>query len=107
MITTKYMDCTLYHHFIVIDATPVILLTRGENIPDTIDFFPEFMKITNYSSRYMAIHASRYLAKALQTPRPESPFQVVDSQLKSIRKLANIFDAEIKIPNRDALPTPL
>ena len=29
-----------------------------------------------------------------------------DSQLKAIRKLARIFDAETKIPNRDALPNP-
>ena len=28
------------------------------------------------------------------------------SQLKAIRELPNIFDAEIKIPNRDALHTP-
>ena len=27
-------------------------------------------------------------------------------QLKAIRELANIFDAETKIPNRDALLTP-
>ena len=64
------------------------------------------MKIPNYSTRYMAIHAAAYLAKALQTPRPESPFQVGDAQLKSIRELFHIFDAETKIPNRDALPTP-
>ena len=29
-----------------------------------------------------------------------------DAQLKAIRELAKIFDAETKIPNRDALPTP-
>ena len=29
-----------------------------------------------------------------------------NSQLKAIRELANIFDAETKIPNRDTLPTP-
>ena len=54
----------------------------------------------------MAIHAAADLAKALQTPRLESPFQVGDSQLGAINELANIFDAETKIPNRDALPTP-
>ena len=64
------------------------------------------MKITNYSSRYMAIYAASDLAKALKTPRPESPFQVGDTQLKAIRELAKIFDEETKIPNRDALPTP-
>ena len=54
----------------------------------------------------MAIHAAADLAKALQTPRPESPFQVVGAQLKAIRELANIIDADTKIPNRGAMPTP-
>ena len=64
------------------------------------------MKISNYSSIDTAIHADEDLAKAFQTPRLESPFQVGDSQLKEIRELANIFDAETKIPNKDSLPTP-
>ena len=62
--------------------------------------------MTNYSTRNIAIHAASDLAKALQTPRPESPFQVGYSQLKAIRELSHIFYAETKIPNRDALPTP-
>ena len=41
----------------------------------------------------------------MQTPSTESIFQVGDNQLKEIRKLAKIFDAETKTPNRDALPT--
>ena len=54
----------------------------------------------------MATHAAADMAKSLKTPRLESPFQVGDSQLKVIRESANIFDAETKIPNRDALTTP-
>ena len=54
----------------------------------------------------MTIHAAAYIAKALQTPRPESPFQVGYSQIKSIRYLDKIYDAETKIPNRDSLPNP-
>ena len=80
--------------------------TGGETTPDTIDFFTGFMKIPNYSTRDMAIQAAEDLAKALQTPRPESPFQVGDAQLKAIRGLSQIFDAETKIPNRDAFPSP-
>ena len=38
--------------------------------------------------------------------QPESHFQVGESQPKAIRELANIFDAETQIPNRDALPAP-
>ena len=64
------------------------------------------MKITNYSTRDMAIHAAADIAKAFQTPRLESPFQVGYAQLKAIRELSQIFDAETKIPNRDALTTP-
>ena len=64
--------------------------TGGETKPDTISFFPSFMKMPNYST----------------TPRPESPFQVGDTQLKTIGKLFHIFDAETEIPNRDALPPP-
>ena len=65
------------------------------------------MKMPNYSTRDMAIHAAADLAKALQTPRPESHFQVGDAQLKAIRELSHIFDAENKIPNRGAFPPPL
>ena len=54
----------------------------------------------------MDIHDDSDLAKSLQTPRPESPFQVGGAQLKAIRELCHIFDAETKIPNRDVLPTP-
>ena len=59
----------------------------------------------NYSTRDMAIHAALDIAKSLQTPRPESTFQVSDAQIKAIRELAHIFDAETKTPNRDVLPT--
>ena len=80
--------------------------TGGGNTPDKIALLPAFMKITNYSIRDMAIHAAADLTKALQIPSPESHFQVGDAQLKSIRELAQIFDAETKILNRGALLTP-
>ena len=64
------------------------------------------MKMPNCITRDMAIHSSADLAKSLQTPRPELPFQVGKAQLKAIRELYQIFDAETKIPNRDAFPTP-
>ena len=80
--------------------------TGGENTPYKISFFPAFMKNPNYSTRDMAIYAAADLAKALQTSRPESPFQVGDAQLKVIRELSQIFDAETKIPNRDEFPPP-
>ena len=60
----------------------------------------------NYSTRYMAIHSAAFLAKSLQTPRPESHFQVGGAQFKAIRGLSQIFGAETKIPNRDAFPAP-
>ena len=52
------------------------------------------MNTSKYSSRDMAIYAAVDLTNSFQTPRPESPFQVGDSQLKAIRELANTFDAE-------------
>ena len=64
------------------------------------------MKNPNYSTRDMAIHAAADPSKALQTPRTESTFQAGDAQLKAIREVANIFDAETKIPNRYALTPP-
>ena len=89
------MNGTFDQKSIIIYATPdITLIMGGVTTPDTIYFFPEFMKIPNYSSRDMAIHYAAYLSKSLQTYRLESPFQVGDSQLKAIRELANIFDAE-------------
>ena len=64
------------------------------------------MKITNYSSIDTTIHAAADLENALPKSKPESSFQVGDAQLKAIIELAKIFNAETKIPNRDALPTP-
>ena len=80
--------------------------TGGETTTDTIAFLPAFMKMRNYSTRDMSIHNAVDLAKALQTPRPESPFQVGDAQLNVIGQLSHIFDAETKIPNRGAFPPP-
>ena len=54
------------------------------------------MKIPNYSTRDMAINAAADRSKSLQTPRPELPFQVGDAQLKAIRELSQILDAETK-----------
>ena len=92
------------HHYIC--YTCYNIDTGGEITPDKISLFLAFMKMPNYSTRDMAIHSASDLAKALQTPRPESHFQVGDAQLKAIRGLSQIFYAETKIPNRDALPTP-
>ena len=64
------------------------------------------MKMPNLISRDMAIHAAADLANALKTTETAYPFQVGDAQFKAIRKLANIFETETKIPNRDALPNP-
>ena len=63
------------------------------------------MKMPNYISRDMEIRAAADLVNAFQTTRPESHFQLGGLQLKAIRQSDNIFDAETKTPNRDALPT--
>ena len=78
------MDDNLDQQSILIDATPdITLILKGGNTPDKIDFLPKFMEIPNYSSRDMAVHTAADLEKSLQTLRPETPFQVGDSQLKS------------------------
>ena len=61
--------------------------TGGETTPDKIAFLPEFIIISNVSSRYMSIHAAADISKDLQTLRPESPFQEGDSELKTIQEL--------------------
>ena len=93
------------HHYIC--YTCYNIDTGGETTPDTIDFFLASMKMPNYSTRDMAIHAAADISKALQTPNPESPFQVGGAELKAIRELSHIFDAETKIQNRDAPPPDL
>ena len=80
--------------------------TGGETTPDTIAFFPEFTKMPNNSTRYISIHNAADLAKSLQTPRPESPFQVGDAQLKAIRELSQIFDADTKYQTGMHCPPP-
>ena len=65
--------------------------TGVETTPDTIAFFPAFMKIPNYSTRDMAIHDAADLAKALQTPRPESPFQVGGCPTQSNKGIISDF----------------
>ena len=89
------MYVTLDQKWIIIDSRPAItLILGGGTTPYTIAFFPEFIKIPNYSSIDMDIHASADLSKALQILRLELTFQVGDSQLKAIRELSKIFDAE-------------
>ena len=64
------------------------------------------MKMTNFSSRDMAINAAEDMSKALQTPLQGSTFQVGDYQLKAIRELDEKIDAEIQLKNRYELPPP-
>ena len=80
--------------------------TGEENKLDTIAFFLAFMKMTNYSTRDMAIYSTADLAKDLQIPSPESPFQVGDAQLKAIRELSQIFMQRLKYQTGMHCPPP-
>ena len=51
------------------------------------------MKIPNFSSIDMAIHDAADMEKSFQTPRPESPLQVGESQIKATRELDKNIDA--------------
>ena len=54
----------------------------------------------------MAIHAAVDIEKALQTPRPESPFQVGYAKLKAIRELSHIFMQRLKSQTGMHFPPP-
>ena len=51
------------------------------------------MEMLNFSSGDITICAAADLAKALQTPRPKSPFQLGDYKLKEIMELDKKIDA--------------
>ena len=80
---------TAVHHYIC--YTCYNIDTGGETTPDTIAFFPEFMKIPNYSIRDMTIHADADLSKSLQKPRPESPFLSGGSPTQSNKVIISYF----------------
>ena len=92
------------HHYIC--YTCYNIDTGGETTPDTIAFFAAFMKIPDYSTIDMAIHAAADIEKALQTPRPESPFQVGETQLQSIRELSQILMQILKSQTGMHCPPP-
>jgi hypothetical protein len=67
-------------------------------IVDTVEFFPQHVKMPHLSSQEMAIQAARELTFALQNPAPASPFaRLGHQQHEALTKLANIFK-EIEAP---------
>ena len=80
--------------------------TRAEQTSQTIVWFPKWVPLPKTSSHDIATLAALDLIHALQNPTMAGPLlPLPDSQLKSLRQLANIFQAATKKhPKADAMP---
>jgi hypothetical protein len=75
-----------------------MVTTNRTRIVDTVDFFPQHVKIPHLSSQEMAIQASRELTFTLHNPAPAAPFARLGyQQHEALARLANIFK-EITAP---------
>jgi hypothetical protein len=76
-----------------------MVATNRTRIVDTVEFFPQHVKMPHLSSQEMAIQAARELTHALRNPAPAAPFaRLGHQQHEALTKLANIFK-EIAAPN--------
>jgi hypothetical protein len=72
--------------------------TKNTRIVDTVEFFPQHVKMPHLSSQEMDIQAARELAFALRNPAPAAPLaRISHNQHEAIARLANIFK-EIAAP---------
>jgi hypothetical protein len=61
-------------------------------IVDTVEFFPQHVKMPHLSSQEMAIQAARELTFALRNPAPAAPFAHIGyKQHEALSRLANII----------------
>jgi hypothetical protein len=75
-----------------------MMSTNRTRLVDTVDFFPEHVKMPHLSSQEMAIQAARELTFALRNPAPAAPFSRLGyQQHEALAILANIFK-EIAAP---------
>jgi hypothetical protein len=67
--------------------------TRGEQIVETVEFFPEEFKLPFLSTQELATQAAKELTHALLHPQPAGPFcQASDEQTLALKRLATIFE---------------
>jgi hypothetical protein len=72
--------------------------TNRTRIVDTVDFFPQHVKMPHLSSQEMTIQAARELTFVLPNPAPAEPFARLGyQQHKALARLTNIFK-EIAAP---------
>jgi hypothetical protein len=75
-----------------------MVATNRTRIVDTVEFFPQHVKMPHFSSQEMAIQAARELTFALQNPAPAATFAWLGHhQHEALAKLANILK-EIAAP---------
>jgi hypothetical protein len=67
--------------------------TRGERFAETVDFFPEKIKLPFPSTQELATKAETELTHALLHPQPAGPFcKVGDEKKLALKRLADIFE---------------
>jgi hypothetical protein len=72
--------------------------TNKTRIADTVEFFPQHVKIPHLSSQEMAIQAARELTFALRNPAPAAQFaRIGHKQHEALARLSNFFK-EIAAP---------
>jgi hypothetical protein len=75
-----------------------MVATNRTRIVDTVEFFPQHVKMPHLSSQEMIIQAARELTFALRNPVPTAPFaRLCYQQHEALARLANIFK-EIAAP---------
>jgi hypothetical protein len=81
--------------------------TNKKRIVDTLEFFPQHVKMPHLSTYELAIQAACELTFALHNPAPEAPFaHIVHKQHEALHRLAKFFK-EIAAPEPQQATTEL
>ncbi len=81
--------------------------TRAERIARTVELFPHYGPMPNFSSVDAAIRAAIELCWAIRHPSPSSPLAPIgDAQLEAIQQLADIFSAATLAPSQHTSSPP-
>jgi hypothetical protein len=88
------LDGTLAEHYRCYRVH--VINTNTEGIGDTVEFFPQHIKIPTLSSADAAMQAASDLIYVLEHPMPATPFDIGNVQVQAIQQLANIFQHATK-----------
>ena len=76
--------------------------TCAEQNADTVEFFPQHTKVPSIAANNAATTASQELVAALSYPKPNAEWEKVgDQQLEALRSLAQFFNKQLHITNKD------